>query len=83
MGAGLYTTPSRLALLREVQAGEVWQQSTGESVIEDAVRDIRVTSQVAAMERAGWISLTAMRFGAKRWDLTDSGRSVLDAAGKG
>lgn len=80
--ADLFATPTRLDLLREVEAAEVWQQSNGHSIIEQGTRTRKVTAEVAAMERAGWITLVALRFGAKRWDLTDSGRAVLDAAAK-
>lgn len=78
----LFPTPTRLALLAEVFAGEVWQQSNGHSIIEQGTRTRKVTAEIAAMERAGWITLVALRFGAKRWDLTDAGRAVLAAAGK-
>jgi hypothetical protein len=79
----LYPTPTRLALLRAVVAGEIWQNSNGESVetdsdvlgVSDPVR--RVTAAVHEQQRAGWIELVELKYGAKQWQLTDEGRAVL------
>lgn len=83
MAVDLYLTPTRRALLREVADGNVIRLSGGESVVLQPTRDRKVTAEVAAMERAGWIVLVEMRFGAKRWDLTDAGREQLAATAKG
>jgi hypothetical protein len=85
MAVDLYPTPTRLALLREVATGEAWQKSTGHTVVEQINGRVRnVTVRIAEMQQAGWIVLTPMRFGAKRWDLTDAGTAALATnTGKG
>lgn len=86
MSGDLFPTPHRLALLRDVDAGEIWQSSNHESW--DALMFKR-TTRVTEAERAGWIELgegVAGKVGtpfagasARRWRLTDAGRAVLDA----
>lgn len=79
----LYPTKTRLALLRAVAEGEVWQNSNGESVetlaatlgVSDPVR--RVTAGIAEQERAGWVHLAELKYGSKQWQLTATGREVL------
>lgn len=79
----LYPTPTRLALLADVDAGEVWQRSDGQSELTDrdqfGVSDpvCIVTSRIAELERAGWVHLVELAYGSRQWQLTDAGRAVL------
>ena len=83
----LFPTKTRLALLCDVEAGEVWQKGNGESVVtlieEFGVSDFlyRCTAAIAEQEQAGWVRLVELKYGAKRWELTDAGRAVLDTHG--
>lgn len=74
MTGGLYPTPTRLRLLREVDAEEIIRRSDdGASVDLDGYR---VTAKVAELAAAGWVELDG-----SVWRLTAAGREVLDAAG--
>jgi hypothetical protein len=80
----LYPTRSRVDLLEEVDAGEVWQRSSGRSVVSqqdtpggcDPVGD--VTDGIEEMLWAGWVCLVEIRPGARQWQLTNAGRDLLD-----
>ncbi len=79
----LYPTPTRLRLLAEVEAGEVWQKPDGHSELTDrhyfGVSDpvCIVTARIAELERAGWVELVELAHGSRQWLLTDAGRAVL------
>lgn len=83
----LYPTPTRLALLADVAAGEVWQNSKGHSVVilrDDLClgeRKAKCTGAIADMERAGWLQLVELKYGSRQWHVTDAGRAVLNAHG--
>lgn len=88
MTTDLYPTPNRLILLRTVATGEVWQNSNGESVetdsdvlgVSDPIR--RVTAAIGEQQRAGWVHLVELKYGAKQWQLTDAGRNILAGGGR-
>lgn len=85
MTADLYPTKTRLQLLADVAAGEIWQSSNHESWDRQI---FKLTARVTEAERAGWIELgegVAGKVGtpfagasARRWRLTDAGRVILD-----
>lgn len=85
---GLYPTPTRLALLREVDARNVCDGSLhsddrheGQTLLVPVMHDEpirRVTAAVREMESAGWVELPD---GHAIWHLTAAGRAVLDAHG--
>lgn len=85
MATDLYPTKTRLALLRDVEVGEVWQNSgNGHSTTPGTIGDdteplVVVTSRIAEQEQAGWVHLFEHTTGAKQWQLTDAGREVLAA----
>jgi hypothetical protein len=77
--AGLFPTPTRLALLRDVDAGRV-QMYTDRHTYLDAwgVLDARISEARAA----GWVELDEPTLAHRRpWRLTDAGRAVLAARG--
>jgi DNA-binding transcriptional regulator PaaX len=67
----LYPTPSRLALLRDVDAGHVWS-TNGAAFNGASGRTRRVNTAVQEMRQAGWIEA---QYG--NWRLTDRGHAVL------
>lgn len=85
----LYPTPTRLALLRAVDAGEVtrsWSlrmepvdRRTGQRVNARAMFSTSCSARMAELARAGWVTYPPMRFGGGSvpWTLTDAGRAVL------
>mgnify|MGYP002624149274 CR=1 FL=1 len=75
--ADLYPTPTRLALLRDVDAGRVADDTRGDAWLTVGRSVARVTARVAALAAAGWIERPDQ--GAV-WQLTPAGRAVLDAA---
>lgn len=86
----LYPTKTRLALLQAVADGEVWQNLNGESIetashvvgVSDPI--CRVTAAIAEQQKAGWVHLVELKYGAKQWQITDAGREQLAAvAGSG
>lgn len=77
MTSDLYPTPSRLALLRDVDAGNVFRDRLGDDYIS---ADRKVSDRIGAMERAGWVERfgpTEDRF--EHWRVADAGRAVLDS----
>lgn len=87
----LHPTPTRLALLQAVDDGEVWEHypmlpdpSYSTWKPSDSRLSSRVTARIEELRRAGWVSLLRRSEGAhwkapRQWDLTDAGRSVLQA----
>lgn len=79
----LYPTPTRLRLLRAVSLGEVFRDHRDDDwlVYGDPVAD-KVTARIEEMRSAGWCELVATpaRQWAGKWQLTDTGQAVLDAA---
>ena len=83
-----YPTPTRLALLRDVEAENIVYGFEEEEhawywVDPDPPRDVRkVTARIEEVESAGWVS-TAYETGDLRAypQLTDAGRQVLTEAG--
>lgn len=67
----LYPTPSRLALLRDIDAGHVWS-TAGAAYSGASGRTRRVNTAVQEMRQAGWVEAL---YG--QWKLTDAGRTVL------
>lgn len=71
----LFPTPTRLALLRDIAAGNLrWSPPNGFTV-----RCTAVNARIDEFDRAGWIEITNV----DRWQhaaLTAAGRAVLDAA---
>lgn len=78
--ADLHSTPTRLALLREVDAGLVIRDRDGDWLDHDP-QWIRVAGRVAELEAAGWVELGTSRPGGHitPWRLSKAGRAVLDA----
>lgn len=79
----LHPTPTRLALLAEVDNGKVWGGGiSGEDFIRESdFQSRRVTARVNAMVAAGWLKLEPAAFGdyrPRRWQLTGAGRAILD-----
>lgn len=72
----LYLTPSRLALLRDVDAGHVWS-TAGVAYNGASGRTKRVNAAVQEMRQAGWVEAL---YG--QWKLTDAGRAVLDGGAR-
>jgi hypothetical protein len=74
--SGLYPTPSRLELLRDVDAGNV------RDVIHVSMVDcgegqlVEVAFMIQAMEREGWVEHEPAEHDV--WRLTDLGRQVLE-----
>jgi hypothetical protein len=67
----LHPTPSRLALLRDIEAGHVWS-TLGVAYNGASSRTRRVNAAVQEMRQAGWAEA---QYG--EWRLTDRGRDVL------
>lgn len=89
---GLYPTPTRAALLREIDDGDVWEDWTGADPGEVWVhvggrRGRRVTTRVREMEFAGWCHTESVGSDLykRRIALTDAGRKALarDAVRRG
>jgi hypothetical protein len=88
----LYPTPTRVALLREIddRPGKVYSCldfDTSERVSywrkEDG-SERAVTAKCSQMERAGWLRLGAAggpsMYSRRPWELTDKGREILAGA---
>jgi len=77
--ADLYPTPTRVALLRNVDAGHVvdgiTDETRGDTWLTTSVT--KVTARVAELAAAGWVELPDRDH---VWRLTPAGRAVLDAA---
>jgi hypothetical protein len=80
----LYPTPTRLALLRDVQAGQIRRVTPRErDPYVMHFTSYRVTAQVAEVEQAGWVELDpddleeAGPFQIQHYRLTAAGRKVL------
>ncbi len=73
----LYPTPTRLALLADVDARRVIDDEDFAPYLELGVDGrARVAEAIWDMERAGWVTQPT---GTKVWELTDAGRAVLEA----
>jgi hypothetical protein len=48
--------------------------------VSDPVR--RVTAAIREQERAGWVHLVEHKYGAKQWQVTDAGRTILAGGGR-
>ena len=76
---GLYPTPTRLALLDAVAAGVVYRGNSRDWDETDGTDQPRLVDvRMAELEREGWVSLNG-----RRWLLTDDGRRVRAAHGRG
>lgn len=69
----LYPTKTRLQLLADVLAGNVFD-SSDRIVAVNLGHWVTVTKRIEEMQRAGWVE----RRGFTHWGLTDTGRAVLD-----
>lgn len=80
MSMYLYPTPTRLALLRAVEAGEVTRWWSLRMEPNDRWNGLRVNKRMAELQRAGWATYPPMRLGGEQlpWQLTAAGRAVLD-----
>jgi hypothetical protein len=74
----LYPTKTRLRLLRDVKAGQVFRDSTGQSYISGTAK---VTSAMYELEQAGWVHLGDHPSGMVVWKLTSAGHVVLESGG--
>lgn len=72
--ADLYPTKTRLALLRDVDAGNVLDGITDDHVwlVDNPEPPRKVCARMREMEAAGWVEQ-----GEPFWRLTDAGREVL------
>lgn len=73
----LYPTPTRLDLLRQVDAGHVFKDSIGDSYISAGAK---VNARIRELLLAGWVVLGARVRGLLYWEPTPVGRAVLFAA---
>ena len=87
MSESLYPTKTRLALLRDVADGIVYQSLLSENrghCYADAGGPSgrrKVTAAVAEMQRVGWVRFAIPGRWSCHLELTDAGRAVLDAHG--
>lgn len=73
----LYPTPTRLALLRDVQAERITRRLGGSY---DA-NGYSVSARMIELRQAGWVQLVDLTGDFQYvWKLTDAGRAVLDGA---
>jgi hypothetical protein len=80
--AALYPTKTRLALLRHVQAGKVYEIAPFPHESYDATHGLRkVTGRVGELWRARWITRAdpGQQRRSIRWKLTPAGEEVLAA----
>ncbi len=81
---GPHPTKTRVQLLRDVAAGEVWRYRDEQDYLSEPHR--RVTARMAELQAAGWIELVELRsriaqeLRYRQWRLTDAGRKVLGRA---
>lgn len=86
MSTDLYPTPTRLALLRAVDAADVIEGLTEDTdgdtwlLAQSPYGHRRVTARILDAQGAGWVTLHA---DGVTWRLTDTGRAVLDAHPEG
>lgn len=78
--SALYPTPSRLALLAAVLAGDVVEGPDEHGtvwtwLIDPPYKPRKVQAKVRELEAAGWVELVEMV-----WLVTPAGMAVLDAA---
>jgi len=81
--AGLYPTPTRLALLAAVDAGDVIEGLTEDTdghtwLLREPGEPRKVCARIVEAQGAGWVTLDA---DGVTWRLTDGGRDVLGTAG--
>lgn len=84
----LYPTPTRVRLLRDVEAkpGNVYRIREPAGYTESYCRDPhrKVTAMCEQLERADWIRLglpaRPSMFASRPWELTDKGREILAGA---
>lgn len=80
----LHPTPTRIALLRDVQAGRVRDDTDFAPHLhydeDGAEKTTRVADAIWAMERAGWVHQVTLDH---VWRLTPAGRTVLEEADRG
>lgn len=69
----LHPTPSRLALLRDVEAGHVWS-TAGAAYNGASGQTRRVNDTIRSMRYAGWVEEHC-----GVWCLTNKGREVLES----
>lgn len=81
---GLVLTPTRLALLRDVEDGEVMEQHGGQSTTAgvDTTDLVDVTAEIAELEAAVLVRRVEARPEGRLWKLTTPGRAVLAAGDK-
>lgn len=77
--ADLYPTPTRLALLRQIDAREVWSSLRDDVIRTQFGQGRVVTAAVNEMWRAGWVEPVVGPIGTL-WTVTDTGRDVLTPA---
>ncbi len=75
----LHPTPTLLAALRFVAAGEIWTVTGTEVIRTEYGKGLNVTSRVHEMWHAGWVEPVVGPIG-ELWNVTDAGRKVLAAA---
>lgn len=75
----LYPTPTRLALLREIDAGQVWSSLRDSTIRTNLGQGRIVTDRVTEMWHAGWVEPVVGPIG-ELWALTAIGRGVLEDA---
>lgn len=78
----LYPTPTRIKLLRAIEAGEVVRSWALRMEPHDRLDGRRVNRRVEELARAGWAAYPPMQFGGRTavWRLTDAGREILRGA---
>lgn len=79
--SGLYPTPTRLALLRDVAAGNVLDGVTPETdghtwLVVAPFVPLKVCARIQEMDAAGWVER-----GEPFWRITEAGTVVLAANG--
>lgn len=81
--ADTYPTPTRVALLRDVQAGAIRDDQQGVPRLYyadgDRTGSVRVAASVRDLAAVGWIEPGP----GDGWELTDTGRTVIEEAGDG
>jgi hypothetical protein len=78
----LHPTPTRLAALRFVAAGEIWTVTGTEVIRTEYGQGLAVTDRVHEMWHAGWVEPVVGPIG-ELWNVTDAGRQVLAEADGG
>jgi DNA-binding MarR family transcriptional regulator len=75
MGVGL-VTGKELRVLRALRRGPLYEGSFG-LVLAMPLADVR--KQLRALQRQGYVTAKSMRVSAPTWELTESGREIVEA----